>query len=476
MKFHRGDFPSAIEDLRFVERLADECEYDDLRKMTRFYLARALLRVGAYEDAKREILTAQTIFPQGGATFDLLMTKACLVLNEEGAEEATTVLKEAEQFLLNRDYVDQANVKTAYGRFARQQGDFDRAAECARHAIGIFEENDDHHHLSLARAHLHLAFALLLKAQNDGFRPPSPGFEELRSVAFGHLREAQRTCGEMDPRILDRLHYFKAAWYFYLGDVGRAKQEVAHGYESAEGVSDYLIMAHCRILQVKCARFRSAADDALRYAMEADYYAQKTDNRRICIRALIWRAVTEADPPRRNRTMAKNLLEQARNALRATDRDYLRWEFDSAEGMFRSNPRSTSVAASDRKGPAHVAVSNTKGPTQFSYDVAISFAGEQREQARLIAGCLRRRRVNVFFDEYEQANLWGEDLYEHLSRVYQKQARYCLMLVSRAYADRVWTSHKRKSAQARALNEKRGYILPVRFDEIEVPGLAPTIA
>ena len=112
----------------------------------------------------------------------------------------------------------------------------------------------------------------------------------------------------------------------------------------------------------------------------------------------------------------------------------------------------------------------------LDYDVAISFAGEQRSEAEAIAACLRQSGVKVFYDKYEQANLWGKDLYEHLSDVYQKKARFCLMLVSAAYADKVWTSLERKNAQARALSQKGEYILPVRFDETEIPGLPGTTA
>lgn len=46
----------------------------------------------------------------------------------------------------------------------------------------------------------------------------------------------------------------------------------------------------------------------------------------------------------------------------------------------------------------------------FDYDVAISFAGEQRREAEAIAKCLTDSGVKVFYDKYEQANLWGKDL------------------------------------------------------------------
>ncbi len=111
----------------------------------------------------------------------------------------------------------------------------------------------------------------------------------------------------------------------------------------------------------------------------------------------------------------------------------------------------------------------------FEFDVAISFAGRQRPQAEEIAQYLKDAGVKVFYDKYEQSDLWGKDLYAHLTEVYQKKARYCLMLVSSQYAERVWPTLERRAAQARALSEKGEYILPVRFDDTEIPGLLNTI-
>ena len=111
----------------------------------------------------------------------------------------------------------------------------------------------------------------------------------------------------------------------------------------------------------------------------------------------------------------------------------------------------------------------------FEYDVAISFAGPQRPEAEAIADGLQRKSLKVFYDAYEQADLWGKNLYDHLDDVYQNKAQYCLMLVSAAYAARVWTNHERQSAQVRALSQKGEYILPVRFDDTEVPGLRSTV-
>jgi len=49
------------------------------------------------------------------------------------------------------------------------------------------------------------------------------------------------------------------------------------------------------------------------------------------------------------------------------------------------------------------------------------------------------------------------------------------MFISAHYVRKAWPQLERQHAQARALAEKREYILPVRLDDVEVPGLSPTI-
>ena len=111
---------------------------------------------------------------------------------------------------------------------------------------------------------------------------------------------------------------------------------------------------------------------------------------------------------------------------------------------------------------------------EFKYDVCLSFAGEDREYVEAVASYLRAAGVAVFYDRYHETDLWGKNLYEHLSRVYRDEARYCVMFISQHYAAKLWTSHERRSAQERAFRESEDYILPVRFDDTEVPGLATT--
>jgi hypothetical protein len=113
---------------------------------------------------------------------------------------------------------------------------------------------------------------------------------------------------------------------------------------------------------------------------------------------------------------------------------------------------------------------------QYAYDVALSFAGEDRDYADALADALRHRGVKVFYDKYEEATLWGKNLYDHLTDLYHHKARYCVMLLSKHYAVRLWTNLERRSAQAHAFQASEEYILPVRLDDTEIPGILPTIS
>jgi len=109
------------------------------------------------------------------------------------------------------------------------------------------------------------------------------------------------------------------------------------------------------------------------------------------------------------------------------------------------------------------------------YDVALSFAGEDRKHARELAEHLKERRIKVFFDEFEESHLWGQNLYSHLSDIYQNRCQYVVIFVSAAYAKKLWTKVEREAAQAKAFSEPDPYILPIRLDDTQVQGILPTV-
>ena len=109
----------------------------------------------------------------------------------------------------------------------------------------------------------------------------------------------------------------------------------------------------------------------------------------------------------------------------------------------------------------------------YEYAVAISFAGEDRDYAELLAEEFAERDLEVFYDRFEEDELWGKNLFEHLQSAYREKARFCVVLVSKAYAKKRWPQHEFRSAQERALVDDE-YILPVIIENLELPGLYTT--
>ena len=109
------------------------------------------------------------------------------------------------------------------------------------------------------------------------------------------------------------------------------------------------------------------------------------------------------------------------------------------------------------------------------YQVALSFASEQRDYVERVARGLQSRGVAVFYDDFEQVELWGNDLVEELHEVFEHRAAIAVMFISKAYIKKVWPRHERRSILSRAVQNRRSYVLPVRFDDTAVPGLPTSI-
>lgn len=131
----------------------------------------------------------------------------------------------------------------------------------------------------------------------------------------------------------------------------------------------------------------------------------------------------------------------------------------------------TQPSASNRPNPGGSGVAEAP-----EYDVAVSFAGEDRSKVEAVVDALKRRGIKVFYDKDVEAELWGKNLVDHLHDVYLRRARFCIMFVSKAYAHKAWPRHERQAAQERAFKQSdMEYILPVRIDDTDVPGVPSTI-
>lgn len=110
------------------------------------------------------------------------------------------------------------------------------------------------------------------------------------------------------------------------------------------------------------------------------------------------------------------------------------------------------------------------------YDVALSFAGEQRDYVESVAFALRGAGIRLFYDKFETSRLWGRNLATELDRIYRKESRCVVLFVSVAYRDKKWCRHEFRSAITTAIDEREDYVLPIRFDKTDLDGLPPSIA
>ena len=149
----------------------------------------------------------------------------------------------------------------------------------------------------------------------------------------------------------------------------------------------------------------------------------------------------------------------------------------SGGGQRPRKPVTAKAAPKPKKRPSSTASKNSarKPPPRFEYDVCVSFAGENRELVQEVVGSLKRRRVTCFYDFDEQATLLGKNLFTFLDEVYRKKARFCVMFISEHYPLKQWTNHERQSIQARMFESADEYLIPVRLDDTEVPGVLSTI-
>ncbi len=117
------------------------------------------------------------------------------------------------------------------------------------------------------------------------------------------------------------------------------------------------------------------------------------------------------------------------------------------------------------------------GIRPFKYDIAFSFAEENRDFVDRVAEHLRNSSIEVYYDDHERINNWGEDLRAHIHNVYLNEARFCMMFISEHYKQKYWTQFEQERMKARSFfaKNKRAYILPFRLDNTEIAGITDTL-
>jgi hypothetical protein len=102
------------------------------------------------------------------------------------------------------------------------------------------------------------------------------------------------------------------------------------------------------------------------------------------------------------------------------------------------------------------------------YDVALSFAEENRATVELVAQQLKDQGIKIFYDGDKRIETWGKELKSYLDKVYRLQAKYCVVFVSADYERKRWTQFEIGRAQARSFfQNNKAYVLPYLLDDSE---------
>ena len=104
----------------------------------------------------------------------------------------------------------------------------------------------------------------------------------------------------------------------------------------------------------------------------------------------------------------------------------------------------------------------------FDYDIALSFAGENRDLARHIASQLRDLDVPVFLDEQFEVNLLGQTWTKVFREIFSEKSRFVVCLLDQYHLAKIWPTFEREHFLDR-INE--GNVIPIFLDNTKFLGI-----
>jgi hypothetical protein len=114
----------------------------------------------------------------------------------------------------------------------------------------------------------------------------------------------------------------------------------------------------------------------------------------------------------------------------------------------------------------------TDAERNLEYDLAISFAGENRDLAKRFAEKIEIFDVSVFFDELYEANLLGRALTKQFTRIFNTDSQFVLVLLDVNHKEKVWPTFERETFKKRVADEA---VIPVYVDNTVFLGIPEDI-
>lgn len=109
---------------------------------------------------------------------------------------------------------------------------------------------------------------------------------------------------------------------------------------------------------------------------------------------------------------------------------------------------------------------------EYKWEVAISFAGENRDLARYISDQLEELDVAVFYDENFESNYLGKAWSKEFERIFKDDSRLVLCLLDKNHKEKIWPTFERQVFVGRVDREE---VIPVYLDDTNFPGIPSDI-
>src|SRR5690242_17171986 len=106
------------------------------------------------------------------------------------------------------------------------------------------------------------------------------------------------------------------------------------------------------------------------------------------------------------------------------------------------------------------------------FEIAISFAGENRPLAKYIAQRLQSIDISVFLDEHYEANYLGKAWSKEFERIFVHDSMYVVCLLDVHHKNKIWPTFERDCFRKRV---PQGEVIPIFLDETVFVGVPDDI-
>ncbi len=179
----------------------------------------------------------------------------------------------------------------------------------------------------------------------------------------------------------------------------------------------------------------------------------------------------------RFRRFAKSWLDNKRRQLRKRIEDsetYRLWAATAGQGQ---TPEASVVAGilhgqgddEDTAAIVAVLVARDEQATATVYDIAVSFAAEQRDYVERTVASAKALGLAVFYDRDMTHQWWGRNFVTEQRRVYGQRTLHFVPFISTEYLARQYPRDEFSYAMLAAVRRGDDYILPVLVGDVTPP-------